>query len=163
MKKLLAVLALTAACAVPAFAADVGISIRIGDPGYYGQLDIGSGYRPRVIQSRPVVVVQRYRNLAPIYLRVPPGHQRKWSKFCDRYNACTRPVYFVRDDWYRTDYAPRYIKEHPRNDRRDDRRDDRQDERRDDRRDDRNDERRDDRDGQRNDRGNGRDDRPGRN
>ncbi len=113
MKKLLAALALTtAACAAPAFAAGVGVSISIGEPGFYGQLDVGSADRPRLINSRPVVVVSRYRNLAPIYLRVPASEQRNWKRYCDRYNACMRPVYFVRDDWYTKDYAPRYRQSH---------------------------------------------------
>jgi hypothetical protein len=135
MKKLLAALALTTvACATPALA-DVGVSIRIGEPGFYGQLDIGDYDRPRIINSRPLLISQRYRHSAPVYLRVPPGHQRNWSRFCGRYDACYRPVYFVRDEWYRDVYSPRYRHEHARN-WRDDRRDDRHDGRRDDRRDD---------------------------
>lgn len=125
MKKLIIALALaTAACATPALA-DVGISIRIGEPGFYGELDIGRDEHPRIINARPVLVVHRYRNLAPVYLRVPPGHQRNWSRYCDQYNACARPVYFVRDDWYRNEYAPRYRKAHGYD--RDDRHDDRHD------------------------------------
>ena len=48
MKKFIVALALTsAAIAAPAFSA-VGVSIRIGEPGFYGQLDIGDDYyRPR--------------------------------------------------------------------------------------------------------------------
>jgi hypothetical protein len=148
MKKLLAALALTSvACAAPALASDVGISISIGEPGFYGQLDIGNTYRPRVIYTQPVVIDRRYRNLTPIYVRVPVDHSRHWARYCGRYNACGRPVYFVRDDWYRNEYAPRYRQQHAgnwrgdRHDRRDwrnDRRDDRHD-----RRDDRNHDRRD--------------------
>ncbi|MEP7313475.1 MAG: hypothetical protein ABI859_12900, partial [Pseudomonadota bacterium] len=110
MKKILAALALTAAvCTAPTFAADVGISLSIGQPGFYGQLDIGNDYgRPRFINAQPVYVERRYRNLAPIYLRVPVAQTRNWKHYCDRYNACTRPVYFVRDDWYRDVYSPRY-------------------------------------------------------
>lgn len=154
MNKHLAVLALAAVAgisAAPAVAGNVGISIRIGDPGFYGQLYIDNGYRPQLIQSRPVIVVNRYRNAAPIYLRVPPGHSRNWSKHCARYDACARPVYFVRDEWYRDVYSPRYRRDHShdrhdrRHDRRDDRRDDRRSDRRDDRRDDHRDDRRDDR------------------
>ncbi len=142
MKKLLAALALTSvACAAPAFA-DVGVSIRIGEPGFYGQLDIGNSDRPRIINSRPVLVTHRYRNLAPVYLRVPVGHQRNWSRYCGRYDACYRPVYFVRDEWYRDVYSPRYRRDHARG--RDDRPDHRRDDRRDDRRDQRDDPRRDD-------------------
>jgi hypothetical protein len=138
MKKLLAALALTtAACVAPAFAGDVGISIRIGEPGFYGQLDFGDGYdyRPRLVYSQPVVIERRYRNLAPIYVRVPRDHSRNWSRYCGRYNACGRPVYFVRDDWYRDVYSPHYRQRyannwrddrydrHDRYDRRDDHRD----------------------------------------
>lgn len=148
MKKLLVALALTiaGATAAPAFA-DVGFSIRVGEPGFYGQLDIGDVYygRPRLIYSEPVLIERRYRSLAPIYLVVPPGHVRHWKNYCGRYNACGRPVYFVRDDWYRNVYAPRYRERHTRDwrghDRHDRGRDDRHDRRdwRDDRRDDRHD------------------------
>lgn len=152
MNKPLAVLALIAAAgasAAPAVAGNVGISIHIGDPSFYGQLYIDSGYRPQLIQSRPVIVVDRYRYAAPIYLRVPRDHSRNWKKYCGRYDACARPVYFVRDEWYRDVYAPRYRRDHrhdryDRYDRRDDRRHDRRDDRRDDRRSDRRDDRRDD-------------------
>ena len=112
MKKILVALALTAAgVAAPAFA-DVGVSIRIGEPGFYGRLDIGNYDRPRIINSRPVIIGRGYRNAPPIYVRVPPGHQRNWGRYCGRYDACGRPVYFVRDEWYRDDYAPRYRKSH---------------------------------------------------
>jgi hypothetical protein len=146
MKKLLATLALTsAACAAPALAGDVGVSISIGEPGFYGQLDIGNAYRPRVIYSEPVVIERRYRNVAPIYVRVPVEHSRHWSRYCGRYNACARPVYFVRDDWYREVYVPRYRQQHYGRDYRYDRRDDWRDRRdhRDNGRDDRRDDRRD--------------------
>lgn len=129
MKKLLAALALTtAACVAPAFAGDVGISISIGEPGFYGQLDFSDGYayRPRLVYSNPVVIERRYRNLAPIYVRVPRDHSRNWSRYCGRYNACGRPVYFVRDDWYRDVYAPHYRQRYAHNDRHD-RRDNRPD------------------------------------
>jgi len=113
MKKLIPAIALAlAACAAPAMAADVGVSISIGEPGFYGELNIGDFGRPRLVNARPVVVERRYRNLAPVYLRVPPGHQRNWHKYCARYDACYRPVYFVRDDWYTKVYAPRYRELH---------------------------------------------------
>ena len=44
----------------------------------------------------------------PVYLRVPPGHRKHWAKFCGRYDACGRPVLFVRDEWYTNTYVPRY-------------------------------------------------------
>jgi hypothetical protein len=144
MKKLLAALALTSAAFTTTAFADVGVSIRIGEPGFYGQLDIGGYDRPRFINSRPILIRERYRSAPPIYLRVPVGHQRNWIKHCGRYNACYRPVYFVRDEWYRDVYSPRYRREHS-HDWRHDRRDDHRDHGRDDRRDDwRGDDRRDD-------------------
>jgi hypothetical protein len=147
MKKLLAAFALASAAAVagPALA-DVGVSIQVGEPGFYGRLDIG-GYQPRLIYSQPVVVERRYRSYPPIYVRVPPGHQKNWKRYCGRYDACGRPVYFVRDEWYRDVYAPRY-RQHYSHDRRDDRWDRREDRRDDrwDRRYDRRDDRRDRRD-----------------
>jgi hypothetical protein len=53
MKKLIAALVLTsAAVAAPAFSA-VGVSIHIGEPGFYGQLEIEDGYRPRLVNTAP--------------------------------------------------------------------------------------------------------------
>jgi hypothetical protein len=151
MKKLLAALVLTsAACAVPALAGNVGVSISVGEPGFYGQLDIGHVDRPRLVYSQPVLVEHRYRYASPVYLRVPRDQASSWRRYCGRYNACNRPVYFVRDDWYRDVYAPHYRQIHDRghgwrDDRRYDRRDYRHD-RRDDRHYDRNDRRDHDRD-----------------
>ncbi len=48
-----------------------------GDPGHYCQLDVDRDYRPRSINQRPVIVVNRYRNLAPAYLRVPVSQTRQ--------------------------------------------------------------------------------------
>ncbi|HEX6592681.1 MAG TPA: hypothetical protein VF050_11840, partial [Moraxellaceae bacterium] len=48
----------------------------------------------------------------PVYLHVPPGQAKKWSNYCGRYNACGRPVYFVRDDWYNNTYVPAYRERH---------------------------------------------------
>lgn len=137
------------AAAVPAIAADVGVSIQISEPGVYGRIDIGRFPQPQVVVAqpvwvqRPVHVVQRPD---PVYLWVPPGHRKNWRLHCRDYNACGVPVYFVRHDWYDS-----HVRNHDRRvDRREDRRDDRQD-RRDDRRDDRHD-RRDDRRDDRHDR-----------
>lgn len=67
MKKLIAALALTAAAATaPAFAGNVGISISVGEPGFYGQIDIGGYGRPGLIYSQPVVLAPRYRAYAPV-------------------------------------------------------------------------------------------------
>jgi hypothetical protein len=98
----------------PAFSADVGVSVTIGQPGFYGRIDIGDyPYpQPRVIYSQPRIVERVYIEREPIYLRVPPGHARNWPRFCHRYDACDRPVYFVQDRWYEQEYAPYYREYH---------------------------------------------------
>lgn len=113
-----------------ASAADVGVSVNISEPGFYGRIDIGRVPGPLLIYPQPVIIEQRPINMMrqPIYLRVPPGHEKKWDKHCHRYNACGQPVYFVQDGWYRDVYAPRY---YGAPDRRDMRREDRREGRRD--------------------------------
>lgn len=100
---------------VTAYAADVGVSVSIGQPGFYGQIDIGNAPRPEFVNPRPVIIhpAPVHIHQDPLYLRVPPGHQKKWSKHCAKYNACGRPVYFVKDKWYNEKYVPHYKAAHP--------------------------------------------------
>lgn len=130
---LIAAAVLSASLITPAFAADVGVSVSIGQPGFYGRLDIGDyPYgQPQLIYSQPRVIERSYIDREPIYLRVPPGHARNWGRYCRQYNACGERVYFVQDNWYNREYAPRYREQH--RDHQDYRRDDRGDNRRDDR------------------------------
>jgi hypothetical protein len=109
MKRLLCTL-LFGACVAPVFAADVGVSISIGEPGFYGQIDIGNFPQPQLVYPQPVVIRRspEFVSVPPVYLHVPPGHEKHWSRHCAQYNACGRPVYFVRDDWYNNEYVPRY-------------------------------------------------------
>lgn len=92
------------------FAADVGVSVNISEPGFYGRIDIGRVPAPVLIYPQPLIIEQRPRHVSrqPIYLHVPPGHAKKWGKHCHRYNACGQPVYFVQEGWYRDIYVPRY-------------------------------------------------------
>ena len=83
---------------------NVGVSIGINQPGVYGQITIGNAPPPRVINQRPIVITQT-EHREPLYLYVPPGHQKHWVKHCREYNGCDRPVYFVREDWVRERYA----------------------------------------------------------
>ena len=109
MKKTVAIglTACAAWLAGPATAADVGVSISIGQPGFYGQIDIGN-MRPQVIYPQPVIIRRAPVEAPPLYLRVPPGHEKNWAKHCRKYDACGRPVYFVKGDWYEREYVPRY-------------------------------------------------------
>lgn len=90
--------------------AEIGVSVNIGQPGFYGRLDIGNYPPPQLIYPQPLIIerVRPGASYAPIYLRVPPGHANNWSKHCYRYQACGRPVYFVQDRWYNDVYVPRY-------------------------------------------------------
>lgn len=116
-----------------ALAADVGVSISVSEPGFYGRIDLGRAPAPLLIYPQPIIIEQRpVMASQPIYLRVPPGHEKNWGKHCRRYNACGQPVYFVQDNWYREVYAPRVYGTSERQlDRRDDRRDDRREDRHD--------------------------------
>lgn len=136
-------LASTFVMAAPAQAADVGVSISVNQPGFYGRVDIGD-QRPVLIYPQPIIIHQGPYSVRqrPIYMRVPPGHYKQWARYCGQYNACNQPVYFVKDGRpHPNAYAPSpRHDDHHRMDRRDDRRDDRHDHRhdhRDDRRDDR--------------------------
>lgn len=109
MKRFLFVAAV-AAMAVPALAADARVSVQIGEPGFYGRIDIGGFPQPQLIYPQPVLIERVPAGVvrAPIYLRVPPGHVKNWRKHCRKYNACGQPVYFVQDSWYTQEYVPRY-------------------------------------------------------
>lgn len=111
MRKLLALTLLSCA---PAMAADVAVSVAIGEPGFYGRIEIGTFPQPRVIIPTPVVIQAVPAGVVrePLYLRVPPGHEKKWAKHCAKYNACGSPVYFVEDGWYNTVYVPAYKAKH---------------------------------------------------
>jgi hypothetical protein len=108
MKTMLLGVALCAA-AFPALA-QTNVSISVGQPGFYGRIDLGDfAPRPVLYAPQPVIIAPGgYYAAEPIYLRVPPGHRQHWSRFCGRYDACGRPVLFVRDDWYTNSYVPRY-------------------------------------------------------
>jgi len=95
----------------PAIGGDVGVSVSIGEPGFYGRIDIGDAPAPSLVYSQPIVIVKT-RDLEPIYLRVPVGHASDWRAHCAEYNACGRPVYFVQDNWYNDVYAPHYRRNH---------------------------------------------------
>ena len=103
---------LAAVAAVPAWAADVGVSVSISEPGVYGRIDIGRFPQPQVIVPQPVIIQPAPRVVAatpvqPIYMWVPYDHRKNWAHHCENYHACGVPVYFVRHDWYN-----REVREH---------------------------------------------------
>lgn len=114
---LLAATVIAASLSAPAHAADVGVSVSIGQPGFYGRLDIGGFPAPALLYPQPVMIQPVPMGRPPLYLRVPPGHAKHWNKHCHEYRACGERVYFVRDDWYEREYIPRYQERHGHGDR----------------------------------------------
>jgi hypothetical protein len=108
-------LALTAAASC-ALAQNVSVNAVISGqvaPGVYGQVVIGNAPPPPLVYPQPVIVqpapvIVGAPPVEPIYLHVPPGHARHWGKHCHEYNACGRPVYFVRSAEYDPGYRPEH-------------------------------------------------------
>ncbi|MBI2733221.1 MAG: hypothetical protein HYX44_07955 [Aquabacterium sp.] len=100
LRRAVCALGLAALCSQAALAGstNVGVSVSVAQPGFYGRVDIGDQPpaliypQPVIIQQVPVAVYQR-----PIYMRVPPGHYKNWARYCSQYRACNQPVYFVRE------------------------------------------------------------------
>ncbi len=127
MKRLLMAVAVTAAAVTtPALAADVGVAISIGQPDFYGRLDIGGYPQPQVIYRQPIAVERVPMDRPPVYLRVPSDHAKHWKRYCREYNACGERVYFVKDSWYNHEYVRRYLERNRghRDNRHDEHRDD---------------------------------------
>ena len=87
-------------------------------PGVNGQVVLGNAPPPPVVYQQPVVVaappvVVGAPPMEPIYLHVPPGHAKHWSRHCQEYHACDRPVYFVRSAEYEPGFdRERWEREH---------------------------------------------------
>lgn len=89
---------------VTAGAHATNVSLSVGGevaPGVYGRVDIGNA-PPPVLYAQPMIIARPARPVAvqPVYMHVPPGHAKKWSKHCHKYNACAQPVYFVKSAEY---------------------------------------------------------------
>ena len=108
--KNLPVLLLAALAAAPVLGADVNVAVTIGDPRYYGRIDIVGYPQPQLLYPEPVLIQPAPASVAvqPIYVRVPSGHAKDWKKQCKKYKLCGQPVYFVQDTWYTQVYVPEY-------------------------------------------------------
>lgn len=102
----------SAGCVVPVAGPAV-----YSEPSVYGRVDIGN-YPPPLIYSQPLIIAPpRYSAPPPpVYLYVPPGHHQNWQQYCGQYNACGRPVYFVREPVAGGRYQPGYRADPPRDD-----------------------------------------------
>lgn len=106
--KLFLLAVLLGAASAPTRATDVGVSVSVGQPGFYGRLDIGDYPHPQLLYPQPRLIRGGHESREPVYMHVPPGHARNWRRHCAAYDACDEPVYFVRESWYNNQYAPRY-------------------------------------------------------
>ncbi|MEO8331619.1 MAG: hypothetical protein ABI479_04245 [Gallionella sp.] len=105
------VFAVLALASLSAHAGPAIINLSVGgeiSPGVYGQVQLGNAPPPPVLYAQPMIIVRQPPNVAvqPLYLHVPPGHAKNWAKHCREYDACNRPVYFVRS----AEYEPGYDK-----------------------------------------------------
>ncbi len=92
-------------------AGDLGINVILSGqvaPGIYGQVQIGNASPPPLVYAQPMLIEPQAAPPPPVYLHVPPGHAKNWRKYCHQYNACNRPVYFIRSAEYAPDYARRH-------------------------------------------------------
>jgi len=110
MKPLHFALVLAFAGAAAHAATDVGVSIGISQPGLYGRIEIGGRPPPPLLLPQPVIIAPAPIARPPLYLYVPPGHQKNWKKHCGRYDACGVPVYFVQESWVREHEPERFKK-----------------------------------------------------
>jgi hypothetical protein len=105
--KILAILTLAAAAALPAHAGtNIGVSIGINAPGQYGRIDINNYPQPVLVMPQPVIYAPAPQAAyqRAVYLYVPPAHRANWGRYCGGYRACGQPVYFVQENWVRDEY-----------------------------------------------------------
>ena len=107
MKRLLFAAVLLVATSA-ALSTDLGVSVSIGQPGFYGRIDLGGYPTPQLMYPQPIIIERVPVMRPPIYLNVPPGHAKHWSKNCHKYRACGERVYFVQNNWYNREYIPYY-------------------------------------------------------
>jgi hypothetical protein len=95
-------------------AGDVNVGVSISgeiQPGVYGQVNISNTPNYALVYPQPIVIAAPHAYGVPVhavYMHVPPGHAKHWSKHCQKYNACGRPVYFVKS----AEYDPGYDSHH---------------------------------------------------
>jgi hypothetical protein len=78
-------------------------------PGIYGRVDMANRAKPPLVYQYPMFI-EAPENAAsvvePLYLHVPPDHAKNWKKFCEKYEACDKPVFFVKSAEYEPGYKP---------------------------------------------------------
>ncbi len=77
-------------------------------PGVYGRVDIANKALPALVYEQAMFVERpdTAGRVEPLYLHVPPEHAKNWKKYCNQYQACDRPVFFVKSAEYEPGYEP---------------------------------------------------------
>lgn len=99
---------LLAALLTPVQAADEALPANVGQPDYYGRLDMAGYPQPQLVFRKALAIDPVEADRPSLYLRVAPGQARQWRKHCRAYQACNQQVYFVQDAWYTREYVPRF-------------------------------------------------------
>lgn len=73
MKRFLIAATLAAAALSASLPATAQVSVSIGQPGFYGRLDIGGFPTPALLFPEPVMIQRVPSGRPPLYLRVPPA------------------------------------------------------------------------------------------
>ena len=92
-------------------------------PGVYGRVEVNNpGAPPPVWRAQPVIIAPQPQaiEVVPVYVHVPPGHARNWRKHCRHYDACGRPVYFIKSAEYEPGYGRKRKHDRDHRDERDD-------------------------------------------
>jgi hypothetical protein len=92
-------------CLLISFAA---AAVQGAAPGIYGEIDTRKFPRPPLVNDKPIVidVAARGKKAKPLYLHVAPSDTTHWYTKCHTYNACSQPVYFVTEGWFKNVYLP---------------------------------------------------------
>jgi hypothetical protein len=109
--RVITILALLIAGTGASRAGDLDIRVMLSGqvvPGVYGQVSIGNEGPPPLVYAQPMLIEPLRAPPPPIYLHVPPGHAKNWRRYCHEYNACGRPVYFVKSREYEPEYQRHY-------------------------------------------------------
>jgi len=80
-------------------------------PGVYGRVAMTStpaAAKPALVYSQPMMVDNPETTgvIEPVYLHVPPEHAKNWKKNCAKYEACNKPVFFIKSAEYEPGYVP---------------------------------------------------------
>jgi hypothetical protein len=97
---------LSIAASFSVLGANEGATLKPGQPGYFGRIDIGDVPHPDLVSFKPVVIKPVSGATRPMYMHVPAAQAKDWAKHCGKYKACDQNVFFVKTQWYNSVYVP---------------------------------------------------------